>query len=45
MSKEINLNNLAHRLNNMLDLQKHRTTGKSLYVIRREREKREKNSK
>ena len=45
MEKDINLNNLAHRLNNMLDLHEHRTTRKSLYVIRRERAKRDKNSK
>lgn len=45
MPKENNLDNLTHRLNNMLDLHEHRTTGKSLYVIRREREKKEKNSK
>jgi hypothetical protein len=37
MSKDINLNILMHRLNNMVDLYEHRTTGKSLYAVRKER--------
>jgi len=45
MPKENNIDNLTQRLNNMLDLHEHRTTGKSLYAIRKERLKREKNSK
>ena len=45
MSKEKNINSLTNRLNNMLDMYEHRTTGRSLYVIRKERIKREKNSK
>jgi hypothetical protein len=39
MSKNINLNILKHQLNNMIDLFEHKTTGKSLYAIRRERTK------
>lgn len=45
MSKEESINSLTNRLNNMLDMHEHRTTGKSLYAIRKERIKREKNSK
>ena len=37
MSKDINLNSLMHKLNNMVDLYEHRTTGKSLYAVRKER--------
>tara|TARA_R100000654_G_scaffold28374_1_gene52926 strand:+ start:466 stop:618 length:153 start_codon:yes stop_codon:yes gene_type:complete len=41
MNDKNKIENLVHRLNNMIDLQKHRETGNSLYAIRKERIKKE----